>query len=220
VPASDVKLIVLGPSGAPFAVPTAFDGQRARARFHADRPGAFVVQLLASVGGGPRPVLEATVYAGVRPPTSFYGDPAPGEPTAPLPAGADQSEALLSMLNQARATERSGALIRSAVLDALAARHADAIRKLQRIAHDAGDGDPPSRVEATDLNVLVTGENVAHASDVRRAHRLLWASPSHRENLLQPRFDRVGIGIAPDPDGSIWVCELFADVPDENSGLR
>ena len=214
VPASDAKFVVLGPSGAPRSVPTSFDGKRARARFSADRPGAFLVQLLASVAGGPRPVLEATVYADARPPHSYFGDAAPGEPSTPLSPHADQAEALLDMVNHARASERSPALKRVASLDAIATRHAQAMRQLKRIAHDAGDGDPRSRVEAANLDVLAAGENVAHALDVTRAHRALWASPSHRENLLQPRFDGVGIGIAVDPDGSIWVCEVFADFPD------
>lgn len=213
VPASDAKVIVLGPSGAPYAVPTTFDGRSARARFRADRPGAFLVQLLASVAGGPRPVLEASVYADVEPPTSFFGDRAPGEPAAPLPAGADLGAALLSMVNQARATEQSPPLTREPALDAIAQAHAEAMRRLKRIAHDAGDGDPRSRVEAAELDILAAGENVAHALDAARAHRALWASPSHRENLLEPRFDRIGIGIAVDADGSIWVCEVFADTP-------
>jgi uncharacterized protein YkwD len=214
VPTSDAKFIVLGPSGAPHPVPTSFDGRRARARFHADRSGVFLVQLLASVAGGPRPVLEATVYAGVHPPTSYVGEAAPGE-SAALAAAENEAEALLSMVNQARATEHSPALVRHASLDAIALRHADAMRRLKRIAHDAGDGDPKARIEAAALDVLAAGENVAHALDVTRAHRALWASPSHRENLLEPRFDRVGIGLAEDPDGSVWVCEVFADFPEQ-----
>jgi uncharacterized protein YkwD len=220
VPASDAKVVVLGPTGAPYSVPTSFDGQRARARFNVDRPGAFLVQLLASVAGGPRPVLEATVYVDARPPTSFFSDAAPGEPPKPLDAGADLTTALFDMVNLARRSEQSPPLVRDANLDAIAERHAAAMRKLGRIAHDAGDGDPKSRVEAAQLSILATGENVAHALDVTRAHRALWASPSHRENLLQPRFDRVGIGIALDPDGSIWVCEVFADFPDQPGALR
>lgn len=215
VPTSDAKVIVLGPNGAPRAVPTELDGQRARARFHADRPGSFLVQLLANVAGGPRPVLEATVYADVKPPTSFFGDAAPGEPRQPPPRSADPSEVLLSMVNRARESESSPALTREPVLDAIAQRHAEAMRKAKRIAHDAGDGLPPARIEAAGVSVLAAGENVAHALDLTRAHRALWASPSHRENLLQPRFDRIGIGVAPDPDGSIWVCEVFADFPDQ-----
>lgn len=214
VPASEAKFVVLGPSGAPRSIPTSFDGKRARARFSADRPGAFLVQLLASVAGGPRPVLEATVYADVRPPSSYFGDAAPGEPQTPLAPSDDQADALFRMVNTARANERTPALRRDASLDAIAVQHAQAMRRLKRIAHDAGDGDPRARVEAANIDVLAAGENVAHALDVTRAHRALWASPSHRENLLQPRFDALGIGIALDPDGSIWVCEVFADFAD------
>jgi uncharacterized protein YkwD len=211
---------VLGPNGAPYAVPTSFDGRRARARFRADRPGAFLIQLLAYVAGGPRPVLEATVYADVPPPTSFFGAAAPGEPVLPLAGNADKAAALLAMVNQARASEQSPPLERDATLDGIAERHAQAMRQQRRIAHDAGDGDPRSRVDAASLGILATGENVAHNLDVTRAHRALWASPSHRENLLQPRFDRVGIGVALDPDGSIWVCEVFADFPDQVGTAR
>jgi uncharacterized protein YkwD len=214
VPVSDAKVIVLGPSGGPHAVPTELDGARARARFYVDRPGTFLVQLLASVAGGPRPVLEASVYADVRPPTSFYGDAAPGEPSQPPARWSDPAAALLSMINLARRSEQSPSLTRDPALDAVATRHAEAMRKLKRIAHDAGDGLPPARLEAAGVSSLAAGENVAHALDVTRAHRALWASPSHRENLLQPRFDRVGIGVVPDSDGSIWVCEVFADSPD------
>lgn len=212
VPTSEAKVIVLGPSGGPHSVPTTFDGRSARARFRADRPGAFLVQLLANVEGGPRPVLEASVYADVRPPTTYFGDAAPGEANG---AGySDPGDGLLAMVNAARHSEHSPPLVRDRALDDIAQRHAEAMRKLKRIAHDAGDGPPPARVEAAGVDVLAFGENVAHALDLRRAHRALWASPSHRENLLQARFDRVGIGIAIDPDGSLWVCEVFADSPD------
>ncbi len=217
VAATEAKWIVLGPGGAPFAVPTSFDGQRVQARFHADRPGAFLVQLLANVAGGPRPLLETTTYVDVRPPASFFGDAAPGEPTEPLSAQADAATALLTMVNLARQSEHSPPLVRHATLDAVAEKHAQAMRQKRRIAHDVGDGDPRSRVESTGLDILSTGENVAHALNVVRAHRALWASPSHRENLLEPRYDKIGIGVAPDPDGSLWVCEVFADFPEPSA---
>ena len=124
------------------------------------------------------------------------------------------------MLNLARQSEPSPPLSSNAALDQVAERHAQAMRLHKRIAHDVGDGDPRSRVEQTNLDILATGENVAHALDVVRAHRALWASPSHRENLLEPRFDGVGIGIAADADGSLWVCEVFADFPDQAGSER
>jgi len=56
------------------------------------------------------------------------------------------------------------------------------------------------------------GENVAHALDAERAHRMLWSSLSHRANLLGEAFDSIGIGAAVDADGSLWVSLVFADL--------
>jgi hypothetical protein len=30
--------------------------------------------------------------------------------------------------------------------------------------------------------------------------------------MLSPAFDSVGIGVAADPDGTLWVCQLYARV--------
>jgi uncharacterized protein YkwD len=53
------------------------------------------------------------------------------------------------------------------------------------------------------------GENVAHAASVLLAHRALYESPSHRANLLQGAFDRLGVAVLRDADGSVWVDEIF-----------
>jgi uncharacterized protein YkwD len=82
------------------------------------------------------------------------------------------------------------------------------------VGHDVGDGDPTTRLRDASLVVREAGENVAHAASVALAHRALYASPSHRANLLRADFDRVGVAVVDDPDGSVWVAELFA------SGLR
>jgi uncharacterized protein YkwD len=208
-PASAVQVVVLGPRGRPFAVPSTKEGDLVRARVRADHAGLWLVQTLATVTGGPRPVAEALIHADVEPKPEFAGREAPGEG-----AGAtiqDPGAALLAMVNAARASEGAPALSRSKQLDALALEHAEAMRQAGRIAHDLGGGDPAQRVRAAGLDVAAAGENLAHALDPARAHRALWASPSHRENLLLDRFDQVGLGVARDEDGTVWVCELFAD---------
>ncbi len=207
VPADAAKLIVLGPRGAPHAVPTTLDNGRLRARFNADHEGAWLVQVLAAVDGGPRPLLEALVFAGVEPPTERVALKAPGEAAAQ--AVKDPRVALYGMVNAARATEQAPALERDARLEELAQAHAEAMRSAHKTAHDAGDGDLTQRLARAGLE-LRAGENVAHAASAALSHRALWASPSHRENLLFPNFDVVGIGVAPDADGTLWVCELFA----------
>ncbi len=206
VPADAAKLIVLGPRGAPHAVPTSFDGRTLRARFNADHDGAWLVQVLGAVEGGPRPLLEALVFAGEEPPAAFTLTPAPGEENA---AQAEPRSALYAMIDAARASERLASLARAPELESLAQAHAEAMRRAHKTAHDAGDGDLEQRLERAGLAARA-GENVAHAASAALAHRALWASPSHRENLLLPDYDAIGVGVAEDADGTLWVCEVFA----------
>ncbi len=210
VPAGVVKIVVLGPRGRPFPVASSREGDLVRARFRADRPGVWLVQALATVAGGPRPVAEALVHADVAPVREFTGSPAPGEDQGTAEGGAS---ALFAMVNAARRSERLPALERDPRLDQLALEHASAMKIAQRVAHDVGGGDPATRVQAAGVDVQAAGENVVHAVDEAHAHRSLWASPSHRENLLLDRFDVGGVGVARDEDGTVWVCEIFADRP-------
>jgi uncharacterized protein YkwD len=206
VSVSEAKVVVLGPRGAPHPVPTSLDGPHVRARFHADRAGAWLVQVLASVAGGPRPVLEAAVYVGVEPPKSLEESPAPGELATD---SREPAASLFEMVNRARAGEGLRPLVLNATLTHLATEHANAMRAARHTAHDTGDGDLNARLARAGLQ-LSAGENVAHAASTALAHRVLWASPSHRQNLLNASFDSIGIGVALDEDGSAWVCEEFA----------
>lgn len=208
VPASEAKLVVLGPRGAPHPVPTSFANGRVRARFNADQPGAWLVQLLGAVDGGPRPLLEALVFAGVEPPSTPLVATAPGE--SDLKSTSDPREVLYALVAAARESERLSPLLRDPRLERVAQAHAEAMRKARRTAHDAGDGDLDQRLERQGL-ALDAGENVAHAGNALLAQRALWASPSHRENLLFPSFAAIGVGVAPDPDGTLWVCQVFAN---------
>jgi len=208
VPASEAKLVVLGPRGAPHPVPTSFNAGRVRARFNADAPGTWLVQLLGSVDGGPRPLLEALVFAGVEPPRTAAISKAPGEDAAK--AAIDPRAALYAMVDAARSSERMTPLERDERLEILALEHAEAMRRARRTAHDTGDGDLNQRLERAGL-ALSAGENVAHAGSAVLAQRALWASPSHRENLLFAGFDAVGIGVVIDDDGTLWVCQVFAN---------
>jgi uncharacterized protein YkwD len=206
VPATAARVLVLGPSGRPRTVPAAFDGTTLTARFAPDRPGAFLVQVVADVEQGPRPVLEARVFADVEPSQELDGGPASGEDAA---AGAkDPADALARMVDAARAESALPPLARDRDLDALALAHVRAMLRARSVGHDVGDGDPASRVRAAGLDLRAAGENVARADGVRTAHRILWQSPSHRANVLGD-FDRVGVAVVEDEGGTVWVCELF-----------
>lgn len=205
VKAWEAKVIVLGPTGAPRAVPTGLNQGSVRAGFIADRPGVWLVQVLSTLERGPEPVLEALVYVGMDAPGDLEFQRAPGETLTHADGPAD----LKWLIDAARGSEGLPVLARDPALDRVAQRHAEAMCSSRRLGHEIDGFGPLDRVEAAGLALRSTGENVAHAASLEGAHRALWSSPSHRLNLLYAGYDAVGLGIAPDPDGSVWVCELF-----------
>jgi uncharacterized protein YkwD len=207
VDARAAKLVVLGPRGAPRTVPTSLDTATGltHARFALDQPGAFTLQLVADLEEGPRPLLEARVFADTPPTPPGEEAPAPGEEEG------EDAAALARMIASLRALEGSPPLARDAKLDALARAHAERMRDRRSVAHDLGDGDFRDRFEAEGtLDARAIGENVAHAPTVALAHRALHASPSHRINLLRADYTFMGVGVAQAEDGSVYVCETFA----------
>lgn len=208
VPASGVQVVLLGPRAAPKTVPSSLSGGRIRSTFSVDQPGAWLVQVLATVSTGPRPVLEATIFAGQKPPNEFVRAPVPGEEAAQ--GVTDHADAMLRMINAARVAEGRRPLTRDPALDAVARAHSEEMKKARIVGHDVGGGDPRARLEAAGITSSVAGENVASASSLENAHRALWASPSHRGNLLLERFTRVGVAVVQGADGAFWVTEMFA----------
>ncbi|MBK7586023.1 MAG: CAP domain-containing protein [Myxococcales bacterium] len=209
VPVQDAKVLVLGPRGTPRSIPTSLDSNVIRARFAPNGPGTWLVQVLADVERGPRPVLEALIHADQPPPSAFHGSAAPGESAGS--GMADGASALFAMVNQARSSEGAGVLQRNAELDRAALVQAEAMRDSGTLGHDVGKGTVKDRLEALGLTPLAFGENVARAATPERAHRAIWASPSHRGNLLERRYDSVGIA-AVDGPGGVWVTEVFAEL--------
>jgi uncharacterized protein YkwD len=55
------------------------------------------------------------------------------------------------------------------------------------------------------------GENLFYCSvtDVERGHQAFMNSPAHRENLLYPQYERIGVGIQHNAKGEFWVTEMF-----------
>jgi uncharacterized protein YkwD len=212
-PASSGRVVLLGPRGTPRKVPSQVSGDTLRSAFNLDQQGLWRIQVLLETGAGPRPALEAWVFADETPDLRAGSRPAPGEARAGSIASANVAElrgALLEMVNLARLSEQRMPLRRRWDLDRLAQAHAENMWHSRRTAHDAGQGSPVERLAQAGVFAFRVGENVAHARSLGQAHRALWDSPSHRENLLDSAFEVVGLGAIATPSG-VWVCELFVD---------
>ncbi|MEO6317297.1 MAG: CAP domain-containing protein [Acidimicrobiales bacterium] len=79
------------------------------------------------------------------------------------------------------------------------------------------------RLEHSDLaanlpgvNWKALGENVAWSSPTSNTlltiHNSFVSSPSHKKNLLDSRFTHMGVGVATDGSGRVWVAEVFAQL--------
>ncbi len=55
------------------------------------------------------------------------------------------------------------------------------------------------------------GENLYYCSmtDPNRGHRALMESPRHRENMLDPDYNEIGVGVYTSDDGRFWVTQLY-----------
>jgi uncharacterized protein YkwD len=57
----------------------------------------------------------------------------------------------------------------------------------------------------------IVAENLAGAPGYQRAHQMFMKSSSHRENILNPHFSRIGIGIAPGGPYGEMITQILVD---------
>lgn len=63
------------------------------------------------------------------------------------------------------------------------------------------------------------GENLfwSTVTDVYRGHQAFMNSPTHRENVLFPRFEKIGVGIVKKENGEFWVTQMYVTNTDPKS---
>jgi uncharacterized protein YkwD len=73
----------------------------------------------------------------------------------------------------------------------------------------------------------LVGENIYYCStlsssySVAYAHQALMKSVHHRENILEPRYEKIGVGTFQNSLGEFWVTELFLrDVPEDPAPVQ
>jgi len=102
-----------------------------------------------------------------------------------------------------------GALTTQADLVAVARNHSAAMAASSRLYHNTLLGQEVK-------GWLLVAENVGVGSSVDQIHRAMMASPPHRADILDARFDGIGIGVV-QSGTTMWVTQVFrrsaGDVP-------
>ncbi len=155
----------------------------------------------ATMTAGTSPATAAATGAQVQGVIAASTAAAPAVvPTAAVPTTREQR--LARLVNSERTTRGLKAYVVSASLSAIAEDQAHRMSRQQKLFHNPN--------LTTDVhNWRAVGENVAYTSTVWRAHTLLMNSPGHRANILSTTFSQVGLGVAKDSRGTVWVVQVF-----------
>src|SRR5205823_2566665 len=104
--------------------------------------------------------------------------------------------AIVERVNALRKGNALSALGRDDALDAIAQAYSDRMSRENFFAHVAPDGtDLRSRLTDAGYLYHASGENLGMAGGPLGAHFGIELSPGHRKNLLDPAFEKIGVGV-------------------------
>ncbi len=113
-----------------------------------------------------------------------------------MPDMRSDSEQIFALANQARAQAGVGRLEWDPALATAALEHCRRMVQEGPIAHRyGGEADPGGRAAQAGAHFSVMEENVAIGTSPEDVHREWMNSPAHRQNLLSPEVDHVGIAV-------------------------
>lgn len=106
----------------------------------------------------------------------------------------------------------SGLALGSQALIDVARAHCEDMFRRGYFSHYTPEGlSPFDRMNAAGITFSYAGENLALAPNEQLAMQGLMQSPGHRENILNPNYGRIGVGVI---DGGIYgemFCQEFTD---------
>ena len=129
----------------------------------------------------------------------------------------DDENSFLSNINMERLAEGLKHLTLNPVLTQTAREHSIEMYNLNYFAHISQTSSLKSPMKRYLKNYGHTpdyafiGENLFYCSiqDAKLGHKSLMESKGHRENILNPKYEEVGIGVYIAPDGQYFVTQMF-----------
>ncbi len=117
---------------------------------------------------------------------------------------------LFRLTNQARAQHGAAPLQWEERLAAIALAHAQEMAARDEMTHEFnGELSARERVTSTGLHTTVSGENVGFADRAPEIHDAWMNSPGHRSNILDLRFNVIGIAVVR-RGRVLWAVQDFA----------
>ena len=163
------------------------------------------------------PALQRLVRLMTPParPAANPSDPGHGAITLPytLAKAAARPEleaAMLALVNAERVRAGGRPLVADPETVDVARAHGRDMFARGYFSHETPEGASPfDRLRAAGIRYRTAGENLALSPTLQSAHEGLMKSPGHRENILNPAFGRLGIGIVDGGRRGLMVTQLF-----------
>ena len=180
--------------------------------------GMHKVELMAQGSLGPEVVANFPVFVGIPEP-----DPNPADARSRSADGQELRDVpaiqarLLQLLNDVRRQNGLPPVTPDAALLHMAEGHSRDMVAAGFFGHTSPTaGDLTARSQRAGLRLVRMGENLGRGPTAEAVHEMLLDSPGHRAVALDPRLNRVGIGVVvTEQQGrpSLFVTEDFGCVP-------
>jgi len=164
------------------------------------------------------PALQRVVQL-VTPPEEPAGAAGPGSGhgavTLPFTVGKaaarpELEAAMLALVNAERVRAGGRPLVADPETVGVARAHGRDMFARGYFSHQDPEGASPfDRLRAAGIRYRTAGENLALSPTLQSAHDGVMKSPGHRENILNPAFGRLGIGIVDGGRRGLMVTQLF-----------
>lgn len=116
----------------------------------------------------------------------------------------------VELLNADRRANGLSDLTVSAALTAVAQSHAQDMVDRNFFSHTNPDGKTlADRLKQAGISYSAAGENIAENTSVQTAETSLMNSSGHRANILNSSYTAVGVGVAFDNSGNVYVAQDF-----------
>ncbi len=162
-------------------------------------------------------------YRYVQPKAPAPTQPAPTQPAptkpeptqpAPQPSGLTAEEQqMVNLVNAERAKAGLKPLAVDMRLVKLARMKSQDMINKNYFAHQSPTyGSPFDMMKKEGITYRTAGENLAGTNSVTRAHDLLMQSSGHRQNILNPAFTHIGIGIVKGGPYGMMFTQMFIGI--------
>ncbi len=119
---------------------------------------------------------------------------------------------MFNKINEERKKLAIPELILLAPLGGVARNHAKDMWERSYFSHYSPEGkDVGDRLSESNIKYSFAGENLALAPTVQTAHIGLMNSKGHRENILEPKFKKIGIGVIDNGVYGKMFVEVFTE---------